>query len=34
MFDWTHLLSLLVPVASYLLAYFLHRAPPAPKDGQ
>jgi len=28
--DWTKLLELLAPVASYLLAYFVHRTP-APK---
>lgn len=30
--DWNKLLELLAPVATYLLAYFLHRAPPASKD--
>lgn len=32
--DWNHLATLLAPVASYVLAYFLHRAKPgadAPK---
>jgi hypothetical protein len=30
--DWNKLLELLAPVATYLLAYFLHRAPKAPPE--
>lgn len=29
--NWVELLKLLAPAVSYLVAYFVHRATPAPK---